>query len=417
MVLGVGGSSPLAHPTETAGQRPGPVHKAGPPDYGCPILGAEWEPIFAERAGDGRKQTPTTPLSTDPSPVQLTEELASQMPRRRSQDVIPPDQAPRESSPAATQPKYPRPKILVADAPDVATALQERGYAAVQGTFGQPIAVPPGSGFCPLRLASDLPGHTEQEIVVADLAGLPAQRLTNPPEKPAAGVRAMWASVETGLVDPRPAVMRLVCTDMDRIYMHGGIFILFAAARSDHRYIIAAHEETNLVTYGAQAYQANNWGLLSDLQWLTVTADSGQEMDPDESGVARTFGIASYFDNGQFQCVVKPTWSLAERWSTLATNKYGEPVSGIIFPPRQEDEKQAAGFVFIFPQVERRSELVIDLIERVLPVLRPRLFPDAEGSRWTRRSEYDLPQVTALKSEILKAEQRGSFYGLSASCC
>jgi hypothetical protein len=43
-------------------------------------------------------------------------------------------------------------------------------------------------------------------------------------------------------------------------------------------------------------------------------------------------------------------------------------------------------------------------MDRVLPELRPRLFPHAEGSRWTRRSEYDLPRVAALKKEIVEIE-------------
>ena len=51
-------------------------------------------------------------------------------------------------SQAEAGPKYLRPKILVIDAPEVAPVLQQRGYAAVPGSFGQPIVVQAGPVTC-----------------------------------------------------------------------------------------------------------------------------------------------------------------------------------------------------------------------------------------------------------------------------
>ena len=123
-------------------------------------------------------------------------------------------------------------------------------------------------------------------------------------------------------------------------------------------------------------------------------------MDVADNGIARSLGIENYFNKGYFECVVKPG-PLTGRWITLATSKYGDPVGGIIAPSKEDEQ---AGLIFIFPQLECRSDLVIDLMDRVLPELRPRLFPHAEGSRWTRRPEYDLPRVTALKRQIIEIE-------------
>jgi len=116
------------------------------------------------------------------------------MPRRRSHDATTP--VPKESGPAeslpASEPKYARPKILVADAPDVAAGLRERGYAAESGSFGQPIVVQDSAGYSLLNLSFDLPGFTEQEIIVADLAGpgpVPEDRQAIPPPP---GVPALW---------------------------------------------------------------------------------------------------------------------------------------------------------------------------------------------------------------------------------
>jgi hypothetical protein len=60
---------------------------------------------------------------------------------------------------------------------------------------------------------------------------------------------------------------------MDRIYSHGGVFILFAAGRFDPEYIVAERDRYgDLSSYGSQRVEADNWSLLSELRWLDVTA-------------------------------------------------------------------------------------------------------------------------------------------------
>ncbi len=192
---------------------------------------------------------------------------------------------------------------------------------------------------------------------------------------------------------------------MDRIYSHGGVFIVFATARFDPQCITNALDRFgDLDPYGSRPLGADNWCLLSELRWLSVTADIGREMDGAQSSVARALGIENYFNDGSFECVVKPTSSITSQWITLATSKYGDPVAGIIVAG--QEHQQAAGMIFIFPQAEHRAELVTELVDRVLPALRPRLFPHAEGSHWTRRPEDDLPRISALKNEIIKIYRR-----------
>jgi hypothetical protein len=299
--------------------------------------------------------------------------------------------------------KYPRPKILVIDAPDVTPALQERGYAAESGSFGQPILVEKEAGYLPVQKAGYLPGYTEQEIVVVDLAGPEPQKpAAAPVESPGPGVQSVWAPMASGLMDPRPAVMWRVRDDMDRIYRHGGVFIVFGTARFDPKYIVNTLDHYgNLSSYGAQRLDADNWSLLSELGWLSVTGDVGQEMDVAENGIARALGLESYFSSGRFECVVKPHSSITGRWVTLATSKYGDPVAGAILPGQDTTN----GLIFVLPRVERRADLVVELLDRVLPMVTPRLFPHAEGSRWTRRPEYDLPRISELRNEIIQIEE------------
>ena len=327
---------------------------------------------------------------------------------RRSRGKTPlPGQAPsaiKEDAQISITAKYPRPKILVIDAPDIQSALTQKGYTAASGTFGRPMIAPPESGYIAIRSTAELPGHTEQQVVIADLIGPEAEPTkTKSSEPPPPGVRTLWAPLDHGLVDPRPAAMLGVRADMDRILKHGGIFILFAAPRSNPRYKVAELTSYgSLDPYSAQEMHADNWSLLTDLRWLPISADSGEEMDPADNGVPRKLGIDRYFNDGRFECTISPG-PLSDRWITLATNKYADPVSGMVLP--EKGEEQTAGLIFIFPGLKRRAELVIDLMENVLPEFRPRLFPHAEGTRWTRRPEYDFPQVITLKSQITQVEE------------
>ena len=45
------------------------------------------------------------------------------------------------------------------------------------------------------------------------------------------------------------------------------------------------------------------------------------------------------------------------------------------------------------------------LLKNVLPDLSPHLFPHAEGARWVQRSEYELPRILELRSQIARIQE------------
>jgi hypothetical protein len=330
------------------------------------------------------------------------------MPRRRAEEGTPPEPtAELAEAASAVGAKYPRPKILVVDDPDIASALQGQGYAASLGSFGQPFLVDKGSGYLPAGTSgATLPGYTEQEIVVANLkepepVALRGEQI----ELPGPGVSVVWAPTASGLIDPRPHVMWRVKDAMDRIYKHGGVFILFGVNSFAPGYIINSIDRFgNLDNYGARSLNVTNWGLLSELDWLIVTHDNGEEMDVAANGTARALGIENYFNSGHFECTIKPHPAIQNRWVTLAANKFGEPVAGLVFPGADSAGNVSAP-IFIFPQLEHRAELVSELVDRILPRLAARLFPYSEKTSWTRLPEYDLPRVSELQNEIVRLQE------------
>jgi hypothetical protein len=299
-------------------------------------------------------------------------------------------------------PKFPRPKILAIDAPDVADQLSAAGYAAVKGTFGTPLLVEREAGYRALKLDATLPNYTEQEIVIVDLAGPEARDAAEDDlHQPARGVKALWAQTAYGLIDPRPPMMHFYRSEFDRIYDHGGIFVVFAHEQVGARYLLASHEYGGLDRYNSEEFNASNWDVTSALGNLTVGADHGREIELADNGFAEQLGIGAFLRSASFSCAVKPHTWISKRWATFATSKYGEPVSGMLGP----DPEEGGGWVFVLPRIERRADLVRQLVEDVLPNLAPQLFPHAERQRWTRRREYELPEILAVRDEITTVEE------------
>jgi hypothetical protein len=291
--------------------------------------------------------------------------------------------------------------VLVIDGLHIASMLRDRGYNVDIGTFGSLLSLPVKNGYWPVETDASLPGHTEKEIVVVDLATPPEIKTVDAPSVPQHGVQYIWAPVFKETIDPRPLAAWREQTVMDRIHLHGGVFIIFTAARSPVSYVTGAVSEL----FGLQSHgglTVSKWDCLKELDYLSVTADTGEEMYLADNGVARALGLDGYFTDGNYQCVIEPSAMVKGRWATLAVSKFDFPIAGVIFPDPDAERK---GWIFILPQVKRSAELVADLVERVLPTLAPQLFPDAEGSRWTRRPQYQLPRVAELRGEITAVEE------------
>jgi hypothetical protein len=112
--------------------------------------------------------------------------------------------------------------------------------------------------------------------------------------------------------------------------------------------------------------------------------------------------LSEYANGGHFLCTLHPNkWSerIKRSWLTLAKNKYGAPVAGVIAPT---DEK---GWVFIFPQLGDKLHFLLRFLKDVLPELSPHLFPQVEGARWVQRPEYELPEVLDLRNQIKRIQE------------
>jgi hypothetical protein len=305
----------------------------------------------------------------------------------------------KETEPTA-QLGYQRPKVFVVDlGREDVEEIAAGGFNVTTGTFGRPTSVPAQPGHVRhLRPSAKLAGYTEQEVIVVDLASpdpVPGQvDNASPPREPSA-----WVKLDTGTIDPRPRAMIAVRDALDRIYAHGGIFILLAEHRWDPGYVSASPSYGEIEVHHDLPWDC--WSLLSVLDRVGTKFDHGEELQVASSEASEAFRLPRQLKDARFTCTLNPESSLRERWITLATSKYGDPVAGVIVPDGEEEK----GWVIIVPRLAQPGEYVRELLEDVLPVFAPRLFPRAEGTGWTRREEYELPTVLHINREILEVEQ------------
>jgi hypothetical protein len=216
----------------------------------------------------------------------------------------------------------------------------------------------------------------------------------------ATDVNDWWTGCSTGVIDPRPFIMHQVQDAFNRIYRHGGIYIIFSQPRIGQNifwghtdYFKSFHEEASI--------NSDNWNFLSVLNNQTLDIEPDVGADIEVAQIQSNFSqiITEHAKNAKFTCTFGLTYQLQDRWITLARNKYGQNVAGIISP-----KDEGKGWIFLLPQLNDIPTFLSKMLKDVLPDIAPSLFPHYEGAKWAQRPEYEMPKVIGLKNEINKVQ-------------
>ena len=309
-----------------------------------------------------------------------------------------PKQKPTESAaPAPAIQKHPKPKILLLDLPEAASkALIEKGLHVAVGTLGKPYRVPVSSGLRPLVGQGLVPNHTEQEIVIVDLAygecnPAPTGEKHRPEDE-----EDLWGKCDLGFLDPRVRTAYWLSTAFDRTLKNGGLFVIFADRKT------GIELKLGRVVYSEQfmgdRFYHDVWSLLPDLNAFEVTNEQGEEIGTKDSTSQLGRLLTGSLPGSHFTCTLTCPRHQAG-WQVLAENKYSKPVA-------VNRTLGKAGSVMILPQIGDKAGFITKLLADVLPDLAPHLFPHVEKGRWLHRAEYELPRVTRLKAKQLEIEEQ-----------
>lgn len=297
--------------------------------------------------------------------------------------------------------KYQKPKILLIDLPtECIDGLRSAGFNASAGTFGSPYKVTCEDVYQPVIGKYSLPNYTEQEIIFVDLT---APETIDGPE----GQKALpewendwWARCSWGNIDPRPRFMHGLQRYFNRIFIHGGLFVIFAQPRLPQNLVWARVSGGKL--HIEREIPADIWSFLFILSSdnLEIEIDSGEEIrvrDYDEP----VFRFLQKNTKGaKYTATFSPTYRINKIWMPIAYSKFEKCVGGLIAA------EQAKGRILILPQIPKKSEVILSLLREVLPDISPHLFPHIEGIRWVERDECELPSVLEYKTEKIDIQRR-----------
>lgn len=298
-------------------------------------------------------------------------------------------------------PKFPRPKVQLIDLSDEAVEkVTAAGYRVARGTLGHPFKMQSSDKYMRVEPNGRLPNFAEQEVVVVQLRAREAadEPPTNPP--PLREGSAVWAKLHSGVVDPRPYLAAVVSSNAQRIYEHGGVFVAFCEGRypSD---LVDADGGGDRALYVNHELSWSVWDVLPESDAVGVNLDHGEEVIPKVPDALDI--LVPHLATATFDCTLDTNHSLESRWIPLAVNKYGAAVAGVIAP--DEDD---GGWVFLLPQVRDVGACVLALLDDVLPLLAPRMFPEYEKTAWLRADVYELPEVIQLRKKIADVQAEAS---------
>jgi len=302
---------------------------------------------------------------------------------------------------SAPLPKYDRPKVLLIDlSEDVLRAVREAGFNGCAGTFGAPFKVNASDHYVPVVAKAELPNYPEQEIIFIDLTPAEATDAPEAEKLTSKGQLDWWARCTSTEIDPRPRVMVSVRSDFNRIFNHGGVFVVLAKPRLLQDLVLGRIDGYSLDA--EEKIDADNWSFLSVLSKddFEIERDYGREITV--SGQAE--GYQNFFqellDGADFMATIAPTYRTSDQWLPLFSSKFGACVGGMIV------REEGKGRVLILPQVRDKPKTVVALLRELLPAISPHLFPHAQGARWVELGEYELQSVLEYKARKVKVRDR-----------
>lgn len=334
-------------------------------------------------------------------------------PRNQSLSTLDLTAAPPAAQSDPPEPRFPRPHVLLMDLDEGAEcALRKAGFNVSVGSFGKPYATEQANAMAQVVWNGSINlDVSEQEVVVVDLgyAGqVPAPANAHPvPE----GVPTWWCDCRSGLIDPRPPTMGSLVRMFDRILDHGGVFIIFARWRTQALYVYGHVDESRSLQPDGEM-QVDNWSFLTALgpAHLGIRADAGRFIEVTHVWPALSRLLSRHVVGATWLCTFEPHERVKSRWLTLATNKFGGAVGGLIGFLRDEAKPEMGlkSLIIVLPDIVDKPSFLSELLTDVLPGAVAQLFPGVSELAWIRDPLYELPEVRGLQERIQGIQQEAA---------
>lgn len=294
-----------------------------------------------------------------------------------------------------------KPQILTLNLPEKANnLLLEKDYAVYKGSLGKLIETNNKKHESKLCLLNhDFPSNIHEfDIVIVDLSN--EEIIPYAKEEHTRKINRIQSSAyllseyPQTIFDPRAFSSKLLSSNLSGIIKHYSIIIAF---QSENRQI-----DYNLVQENGSYMNNQGTKRFSLYEFMPIFPFSQNKYGKETTVtiVHSEFNklLEKYNKDFEYQTIYyhPTTWKGDEKvnrpnFYPLVKNRDDEIVSFAYF-----EEKYG---LYLFPSLNDNSEFIIDFIQSVAPTIQPKVFPFSEENKWTRQSEYFLPNHENLVQE------------------
>jgi len=308
------------------------------------------------------------------------------------------------------------PRILLIDIkePD-GLLLRSKGFNCSFGTFGKQVEVPKESRddehICLLN--HDFPPNLHEfNILVVNLQNADTisydpldHQHTYTKNKETVAIRSRYPQT---IFDPRPFSGAILAARLSDFREKAAIVIVFATGKEETSY-----EFVQITRRGIEPTHESTYHTYSFMEGLRLPYSTnviGQQTGPApsinadfrrliaghnaEASYSITFNHDTEWDSQQQRQVKRSTFVPLMLSSDNRIISYAD-----------YDSKTS---VFIFPNIRRKGEFLVELFETILPAEFPELFPYSTRFAWLADPKYQLPHEEALKTERRQVEEEYS---------
>jgi len=308
------------------------------------------------------------------------------------------------------------PRILLIDLeePD-SSLLCSRGFNCTSGTLGKQVEVPKKSRndehICLLNYVFP-PNLHEFNILVANL-----QSVETIPYDPSdhqhtyvkgRNTLAIHSRYPQTIFDPRPCSSSILASRLSACIDKTAIIIVFATKKEEISYDFVEITKSGIESTHESTY--NTYSFMEGLRFPYSTNVFGKE-----THVAP--GISIDFERLMARHNEETFYNITFDHNTEWDSQQDRRVKRVTFVPLMlSSDNRIVSYadydpktsIFVFPDIRRKGEFLVELFETVLPAYFPELFPYSTRFAWHADAKYQLPNEESLKAEKRRVEEEYS---------
>lgn len=299
------------------------------------------------------------------------------------------------------------PRILVIDLDiSVTSFLRDLGYNITIGTFGKPLLGKDGS---PLVLNGFIPADpVDYHIIIVDLLNSNQEKIEKELKK------KKESSPDFRILNPQFLFSSKLKPSFTRAIIKGGCIVCFADMKQvEASARIKKNGKMIFAGYMQKKYSVNYelYEEVDNYDWI-----------PFDISLSNHGGIMINFSNSEFRDFFRSldgslrwTCSFSEfglnyyirkgydiydneiKFTVLATNNFDVPVALKC--------KLKNGFFILLPQTTKKTEAIRLLLDEILPLLTPDIFPERQVFSWLNKKEYRFESESKLENEKTKLKK------------